>query len=107
MLRADLFLALPKDAQGTVSLQDVADSLHAGCHRVDLWRQAAKYDADGDGMLSVKDFLDLLIDTASAYHLHALLDKVCLHRLMKRQMSSCDQGTFQCKSMGCCGSEPD
>jgi hypothetical protein len=66
MLRPDLFLALPKDAQGTVALQDVADSLHAGYHRLDLWRQAAKYDGDEDGMLSEKDVLDLLIDTASA-----------------------------------------
>lgn len=66
LLRPDLFLAMSRDAAGTVALQDLADSLHTGSHRAALWEQAAHFDTDGDGQLSQGDVERLIVSMAGA-----------------------------------------
>lgn len=67
LLRPDLFLASSQDAEGTVSLQDLSDVLHTCSHRLALWEQAARFDADGDGHLTLDDVESLVAAVAGAW----------------------------------------
>lgn len=59
-----LYLSLPRAPDTTVLVSDLAEATRAVNSKSNAWAQAASYDADFDGFLTLSEVTSLVADTA-------------------------------------------